>query len=176
VDFHSRGALLDRQLERITGIWRGMLPEVGPAPLTPGGPPILFGGRSDAALRRTARYGAGWICPTSGGVEGLKKGRERLGELWGEESRDGRPRLLANGARFALGAGAAAAAEEAVRAYGAAHASSAVTQSLRPVMMSTAEIAEQVAAFAEAGCDVLCLGPAEHDLEQIELLAEALGL
>ncbi len=176
VDFHRRGRLLDEQLERITSIWRGMLPEVGPAPFTPGGPPILFGGRSDAALGRVARWGAGWICPTSGGVEGFAAAKERLAKLWEAESRDRRPRLLANGARFALGARAHAAAEESVRAYNAAHATSSVTQSLRPVMMNGDDIREQMAAFAAAGCDVLCLSPAEYELDQIGLLAEAIGL
>jgi alkanesulfonate monooxygenase SsuD/methylene tetrahydromethanopterin reductase-like flavin-dependent oxidoreductase (luciferase family) len=176
VDFHRRGALLDRQLERITTIWRGLLPDVGPMPLSPGGPPILFGGKSDAALQRVARWGAGWICPTSGGVEGFTASKEKLAKLWESESRDGRPRLLANGARFALGPRARAAAEEAVRAYNAAHATSSVTQTLRPVMMSDEEIQQQMAAFAAVGCDVLCLSPAEYELDQIELLAAAVGL
>jgi alkanesulfonate monooxygenase SsuD/methylene tetrahydromethanopterin reductase-like flavin-dependent oxidoreductase (luciferase family) len=176
VDFHRRGALLDAQLERITSIWRGMLEGVGPTPFTPGGPPILFGGRSEAALRRVARWGAGWICPTSGGVQGFIGAKEELAKLWEAESRDRRPRLLANGARYALGARAKAAAEEAVRAYNAAHASSSVTQTLRPVMMSADDIHEQMASFSAAGCDVLCLSPAEDDPDQIELLAEVIGL
>jgi len=176
VEFHRRGALMDAQLERITSIWRGMLPGVGPAPWTPGGPPILFGGRAPAVLQRVARWGAGWICPTSGGVEGFTAAKEELAKLWEAESRDRRPRLLANGARYALGAKAKAAAEEAVRHYNAEHATSSVTQTLRPVMMSAEEIREQMATYAAAGCDVLCLSPAEYDPEQIDLLAEAIGL
>jgi probable F420-dependent oxidoreductase len=32
-----------------------------PKPLQPGGPPVLIGGESDAALRRAARHGDGWL-------------------------------------------------------------------------------------------------------------------
>jgi probable F420-dependent oxidoreductase len=34
---------------------------VDPPPVRPGGPPILVGGRSDAALRRAGRLGDGWL-------------------------------------------------------------------------------------------------------------------
>ncbi len=36
-----------------------------PKPVTPGGPPILFGGTVPAALRRTARLGDGWLAGMS---------------------------------------------------------------------------------------------------------------
>lgn len=35
--------------------------EIGLKPHTPGGPPVLVGGYSDAAFRRAARFGAGWM-------------------------------------------------------------------------------------------------------------------
>lgn len=176
VEFRRRGALLDAQLERITTVWGGMIEEIGPLPYTPGGPPMLFGGKSNAALARVARWGAGWICPTSGGIEGFATGADKVSALWKQQARDGRPRFLANGARYALGAQATAAAEEAVRAYNAAHASSNVTQTLRPVMTSVEEIQAQIAEFEAAGCDVLCLSPAKYELDQIERLATAIGL
>ena len=42
-------------------IWRFDDVHMQPAPLTPGGPPIWCGGRSEAALRRAGKQGDGWI-------------------------------------------------------------------------------------------------------------------
>ncbi|NKB59986.1 MAG: LLM class flavin-dependent oxidoreductase [Alphaproteobacteria bacterium] len=73
VPHNERGARLEEGIEVVRKLWRGepvshdgtfySFPEVHmqPATLTPEGPPIWFGGRSDAALRRTGRMGDGWI-------------------------------------------------------------------------------------------------------------------
>lgn len=70
---NERGARLEESVEVVRKLWRGepvshegrffSFPEVHmqPATLRPEGPPIWFGGRSDAALRRTGRIGDGWI-------------------------------------------------------------------------------------------------------------------
>ena len=42
-----------------------------PKPVTPGGPPLLFGGFSDAALDRAARLGDGWIAPVQSNIDHL---------------------------------------------------------------------------------------------------------
>lgn len=42
-------------------IWRFEDVHMQPGPLTPGGPPIWCGGRSEAALKRAGRQGDGWI-------------------------------------------------------------------------------------------------------------------
>ena len=42
-----------------------------PKPVTPGGPPLLFGGFSDAALDRAARLGDGWIAPVQSDIDRL---------------------------------------------------------------------------------------------------------
>ena len=42
-----------------------------PKPVTPGGPPLLFGGFSDAALDRAARLGDGWIAPVQSDIDHL---------------------------------------------------------------------------------------------------------
>lgn len=69
----ERGARLSEGIAVVRKLWRDQpVNHVGrfwqfddvhmqPGPFTPGGPPIWFGGRSDAALRRTGRLGDGWI-------------------------------------------------------------------------------------------------------------------
>jgi len=73
VPFAGRGKRFDEYIEAIRCAWRDnpasfhgetiAFEEVVlmPKPTTPGGPPILIGGSSDAALRRAARLGDGWF-------------------------------------------------------------------------------------------------------------------
>ena len=73
VSFAGRGKRFDEYIEAIRTAWRDnpasyrgetiAFEEVVlmPKPLTPGGPPMLIGGSSDAALKRAARLGDGWF-------------------------------------------------------------------------------------------------------------------
>ncbi len=44
-----------------------------PKPVTPGGPPILFGGLSRPAIERAARLGDGWIAPVQSDLDQLAR-------------------------------------------------------------------------------------------------------
>ena len=57
-DYHQRGRTFDRQLEEMRAIWNGEA-GIGPAPVRPGGPELMIGGRSDAAIKRAATIGCG---------------------------------------------------------------------------------------------------------------------
>jgi probable F420-dependent oxidoreductase len=73
LDFATRGKRVDEAIEICRRLWRE--PEASfhgehfsfdgvvfePKPVQPGGPPIVVGGESRAALRRAARLGDGWI-------------------------------------------------------------------------------------------------------------------
>ncbi len=73
VPHNERGARLEEGVEVVRKLWRGepvshegkfySFPEthMQPATTTSNGPPIWFGGRSEAALKRTGRIGDGWI-------------------------------------------------------------------------------------------------------------------
>jgi probable F420-dependent oxidoreductase len=69
----ERGRRTDEILESLQELWSGEKSsfsgrfysfenaEIGTRPHTPGGPPVLVGGKSEAALRRTLRFAKGWM-------------------------------------------------------------------------------------------------------------------
>ena len=69
--------------------------EVFPKPVQRPHPPLFVGGRSDFALRRAARFGAGWV-PSQVSVEEVVSGRARLADLYAERGLKGRPEIVVN--------------------------------------------------------------------------------
>jgi probable F420-dependent oxidoreductase len=74
VPLNERGARLSEAIPIMRKLWSGAPAShaggcyhafdgvaMQPPPRQPGGPPIWFGGRSEAALRRTGRLGDGWL-------------------------------------------------------------------------------------------------------------------
>ena len=172
VDFASRGRAFDGLVERVTAAWRGEL-GVGPAPAAPDGPMLVFGGQAPAAMRRMARYGAGWMSG-GGGPDMFRNGAAAAKEAWAAAGRDGTPRLLSLG-YYSLGPDAEGAADRYLHHY---------YEFLGPVadyiaagaLTSPEQVRDAVGAFTEAGCDELILFPCDQDPGQVDLLAEvALG-
>ncbi|MGN9838259.1 TIGR03619 family F420-dependent LLM class oxidoreductase [Nonomuraea sp. H19] len=66
-DFHTRGRRLDAMLPTLRSLWAGEtvaldgLPPLSISPTPSGRIPVYVGGDSEAALRRAARLGDGWI-------------------------------------------------------------------------------------------------------------------
>jgi hypothetical protein len=87
-DFHTRGRDFDAALESLHRMWRGEpVADTGkpvcPTPVRDGRVPVLVGGATDAAIRRTTAWGVGW---TSGGAPPQVAGRfvERVRTAWQE--------------------------------------------------------------------------------------------
>lgn len=70
LDFHKRGALADEKLGKLLDALRQAadareMPRVTPPPYTPGRPPIMWGGATEAAARRAGRNGLGFFAQTN---------------------------------------------------------------------------------------------------------------
>jgi probable F420-dependent oxidoreductase len=96
----ERGRRMDEILESLQRLWTGERAsfsgrfysfrdaEIGTRPHTQGGPPILIGGKSEAALHRTLRFARGWMGfrddPAS--IREVRMGLDLLGEEYGTDT------------------------------------------------------------------------------------------
>ncbi len=172
-DFHGRGAAFDAQLAEMHAVWsgepRGTAGAVGPAPVQRPGPPLLIGGNGAPAIRRLVTHGAGWIAG-GGGAQMFAQGAEPMRKAWTEAGRAGAPRLVALG-YYALGPDAAALAEGYLLDY-YAFLGDYASMVVQGASTTEAAVREQVAAFADAGCDELILFPCSPDPDQLRRLAD----
>lgn len=173
VDYQHRGRLFDAQLERMTRQWQDPSCDIGPRPATAGGPPLLFGGFTKPALRRMTAHGVGWI----GGAQGEATFRALLPQVrqaWHDAGRTGEPRLMGT-ANFALGPDGEQRLRTRLLDYYAS-AGAYAEQSVEAGLTTPEHVVREIAAYAEAGCDELILFPNGGGLEQVDLLADAVGL
>jgi alkanesulfonate monooxygenase SsuD/methylene tetrahydromethanopterin reductase-like flavin-dependent oxidoreductase (luciferase family) len=172
-DFDRRGAAFDAQLAEFREVWggasRGTAGPIGPSPVQPGGPPLLVGGMSAAAIRRAVSIGAGWIAG-GGGVPMFNRGAERVRKAWTEAGREGAPRL-AGLAYFALGPDAQSLASGYLHDY-YGFLGDYAEQVVAGALTSEDAVRQAIAEFTEAGCDELILYPCSPDVDQLHRLAE----
>lgn len=102
IPFDERGARTDEAIDVLRTLWTQPHPsfrgrftsfnnvQAQPRPVQAGGPPIVVGGTSDAALRRTIRKAAGWY----GFALDVAQTRDVVGRLRQLEAEIGRPREL----------------------------------------------------------------------------------
>ncbi|GGM47378.1 LLM class flavin-dependent oxidoreductase [Dactylosporangium sucinum] len=145
----------------------------GLRPATPGGPPLLFGGTSRAALRRIATRGTGWLAGTAT-VDDLRAFTPGLRAAWTGAGRPGAPRVVVS-AMYALGPHAASATARAIAPYYAFAGDEWVREGIAGTLTSPSRLAAAVTAFERAGCDELILTGNDPDPAQVDLLADALG-
>ena len=173
-DYKGRGAAQDALLTELKAVWagesRGVAGAVGPAPVQPGGPPLLIGGTGAAAMRRTVEFGAGWI-GGGGGVERFSSVVQKVREVWAEAGREGRPRFNAL-AYFSLGPDAVAASRRYLLDYYGFLGETAEYVA-RGTLTTEDAVRTEIDGFAAAGCDELILFPCSPDLAQVDLLAAA---
>jgi alkanesulfonate monooxygenase SsuD/methylene tetrahydromethanopterin reductase-like flavin-dependent oxidoreductase (luciferase family) len=166
-NYQDRGRRLDVIITELRGLFAGH-GGIGPE-LADGGPPLLLGGQSLAAIERAARYGDGWIAGASSG-RSYRDLVRTVRQAWTRCGRTERPRLVAL-SYFALGSSATRGAEEYVSDY-YAFAGPYARKVLADVVTDADAVRRRIAERAEAGCDELIFFPCVHDSEQPELLAD----
>ena len=173
-DFAARGRLFDQQLADLRRAFAGEPLLEGSAPVVPdavtGGVPILVGGSSDAAIRRTVEFGVGW---TAGGVppQMVAPFVQRVRAARRDAGREGAPRIVALN-YFGLGD-----TEEESRGYLLDYYGILGPETAEMIAggahRSPEAIREVIAAFEEAGVNELVLDPTVGNPAQVDLLAEA---
>ena len=174
VDPRVRGRRLDAQLTRLRRTWAGQpygegVGPIGPAPLTPGGPEVLFGGFAPAALERVGRFGDGFIgaaLPPQH-LSGLFRDVEKA---WRKYDRPGRPRLVA---QISVALGPRRTLEEARRNLLDYYEFSGRAAYMADGLLTTpGAIRTAVAALAGIGAEEVVLYCWAGDPDQVDRLAE----
>jgi alkanesulfonate monooxygenase SsuD/methylene tetrahydromethanopterin reductase-like flavin-dependent oxidoreductase (luciferase family) len=171
VSMAGRGKRLEEMIEEIKRLWsgeeRGYAGGVGPD-VSANPPRIIVGGHVDAAFRRAAKHGDGWIAG-GGAPEAFGGAVEKLEAAWREEGREGSPRKMSL-TYFALGDDPEAATRATI-----GHYYESAGEYKEYVVAGTAkgpdEIRERVRRFEAQGCDELIMFPASTDPRVVDELA-----
>jgi alkanesulfonate monooxygenase SsuD/methylene tetrahydromethanopterin reductase-like flavin-dependent oxidoreductase (luciferase family) len=174
IPFKKRGKLLDEELDTLTKIWSGQplsekIGPIGPKPAQSGGPEILIGGYSPAAIQRVGRWGNGFI---AGGRDpkGTQQFFQLAEEAWKGAGRSGKPRLVGC-FYYALGTDAKARASMYLRNY-YVMLGPMVDTMINNLPLTIEAIKERVHQYEEIGADEVIIWPCTSDLEQFDQLAE----
>jgi alkanesulfonate monooxygenase SsuD/methylene tetrahydromethanopterin reductase-like flavin-dependent oxidoreductase (luciferase family) len=173
VPFEHRGTRFEQMVEEMKRLWagekRGFAGGVGPD-VSDNPPTIIIGGQIDAAFRRAARYGDGWIL--GGGSPDYFPGEaEKLEAAWRAEGREGEPRKMSL-TYFSLDDDPEAAPRSTIGDY-YAFAPEYAEMAVAGVAKGEEEVKERVRGFEQAGCDELIMFPSSSDPGQVDKLAAA---
>jgi alkanesulfonate monooxygenase SsuD/methylene tetrahydromethanopterin reductase-like flavin-dependent oxidoreductase (luciferase family) len=175
--FNDRGRRFDQQLATMKRIWSGEpvsadIGPIGPPPVQPGGPPILIGGISPAAVRRVGRWGDGFF-GTGADPATVRALYDVAEESWRDAGRPGSPRFVM-GLYWALGPDAAERGGSYIRDY-YAFLGPIAEMIAGSVLTTPAAIRGAIQAYGDVGVDEMALWPTIADLEQVDRLAEVVG-
>ena len=175
VDIHTRGKLFDEQLTLMHKIWSGEplgdgIGPVGPKPAREGGPEVLIGGYSDKAFERIGRWGNGPIAG-GGGPRAARGAFESAKQVWEKAGRTGSPRNVGC-AYFGLGEQAAAHSANYIKDYYSFMGPRA-DQLAQGVLTTPEAIKSAIQEFAQIGTDEVIFWACIPELDQVDLLADA---
>lgn len=176
--FTGRGRRLDEILAFLHKAWRVEpmaegTPPLGPAPSTPGGPPILIGAISDKGIARVGKYADGFIASGLGPqLEMAPIFAEKVQSSWREAGRSGAP-MLKKAVYFSLGPRARERGSIFMQQYYGLMRGPLTAEAFIAGMLTTPEEIRQVLeTYEAAGYDEVCLWPTVAEFDQLERLAE----
>jgi len=189
VSVHERGARTNEAITMLRELWKGDEAShagrffrfdpvrLKPPPAQSGGPPIWIGGRSDAALRRTARYGDGYVGYLLS-PESFRERFTRIRTLADENGRVGQPITAALMTFAVVDPDRSTALQRAGAILGAMYGRSMESAAARYCIAGTADDCSAAAQrYADAGVEHLVLTPLAYGdgtADQIRALAAAL--
>ena len=168
VDFARRGRILDEQLVAMRHGWSA---DAGlcPAPVRI---PLLFGGRSEATIRRATTVGDGWVAGALRDFDTQSVFAERIRAGWQAAGRPGNPQIHAS-VNFALG-------DEDVVQRGRDHLAryygfnpEYAKLNVDDMIHSADDARAAVRGYRDLGFDRLLFHPAVASIDQVDLLADA---
>jgi alkanesulfonate monooxygenase SsuD/methylene tetrahydromethanopterin reductase-like flavin-dependent oxidoreductase (luciferase family) len=171
--FHLRGSRFEEQLSLMQRAWARESPLlIGPSSIRAGGPEVLIGGRGDAAVRRAAQWD-GYIAGGGSGAESAAQLYGLVQRAWQEAGRQGKPRLVCT-VYFALGPSAVERGGAYLKQYYAYMGPRA--EQIAQRMASTPEDLRSTRdQYLAIGADELILWPCVANLDQLDLIVDALG-
>ena len=189
VPVHERGARTNEAITVLRQLWQGDAAShagrffridpvrLKPPPAQPSGPPIWIGGRSDAALRRTARYGDGYVGYMLS-PEGFRERVARIRTLAETSGRAAGPITAALMTFAVVAADRTSALQHAGAMLGAMYGRNMESAAARYCIAGTADDCRAAAQrYADAGVEHLVITPLAYGggtVDQVRALAAAL--
>ncbi len=182
VPFEARHERLDDGVAELVRLWSGGPgyeggSPVGPAPPTPGGPPLLAAAMGPRSMARAARWATGVTGFSIGADPGeIARGNAMAVDAWESAGREQRPRLVSGSFYLLGGPDADAELKRFARAYLAVFGERAADALAGLVGISSpARLLDALAAAEAAGCDEFILVPGTVDVDCLERTTAALA-
>jgi alkanesulfonate monooxygenase SsuD/methylene tetrahydromethanopterin reductase-like flavin-dependent oxidoreductase (luciferase family) len=175
--FHDRGKRFEEQLSLMKRIWSGQpvgdgVGLVGPAPHQSGGPEVLIGGASPAAIRRVGQWADGFISVPLA-PDQVRQLYGAAEQSWQEQGKPGKPRL-AMGLYYRLGSNTAQRSEAYIRDY-YAFAGPVAEQVVQGIISIPEAMKGAIQVYESVGVDEIIFWPTVAELDQIDRLADVVA-
>jgi alkanesulfonate monooxygenase SsuD/methylene tetrahydromethanopterin reductase-like flavin-dependent oxidoreductase (luciferase family) len=170
IPMSERATRQDELIELLQADWADE--RIGPANSAP--PRILVGGAVPATYERAARFGAGWIA-AGASPEEFADSREQVEAAWTDAGRTDRP-FVSCLTYFALGDDADQLAQDYLGHYYAFLGEEVAAALVEAAAKDADAVRSDLVAYEQAGCDEIILFPCASDPEQVDRLADVVGL